>query len=819
MRKLRITAFALLVLILVVFVAAYLLLRSSLPDIDARQSAAGLAAPIAIERDNLGVATIRGSTRADVAWATGYAHGQDRFFQMDLLRRVAAGELSEVFGAVALDTDKRRRVHQLRKVARAVLQRASEEDRALVTRYAGGVNAGLGSLRGRPFEYWLLRGQPAAWQPEDTVLVVFAMYIDLSENFNAEDQRGTMRAVLPAELEKFLYSVGSEWDAPLIGAPLEMPPIPGPDVYDLRKAAPALPVQARTGRSRSSAGPRSSVDLLAADDIPAGLMGTDVGREEHALGSNSWAVGGLHTATGAGLLASDMHLGLNVPTIWYRARLLVESSGADALDITGVTLPGAPLLIAGSNGSIAWGFTNSYGDWCDLVLLDMEEGSQDRYLTPEGPSAFERATETIHVHGAPDETLEVRRTIWGPVIGADVQGRLRAAVWTAHYPEATNVTMRELEQAKDVATALDIGARSGIPPQNFVVADAAGNIGWTIMGRIPVRVGYDEVAPASWNAPGVGWQGWLAPSSYPRLVNPPQGRIWTANQRTADGPALELLGDGGYAFGARAGQIREALLAKDIVAEGDMLAIQLDDRSRIHERWRAKLVSVLDEAATDGQAGRTEARRLVESWHGRAATNSAGFRILRGWRDRIRERVFTALTAEVRARYPAFALSQQQRFEAPLWRLVQEEPVHLLDPAFASWREFELAMLDELVAELQKECGTLAACTWGKRNRIVVRHPLSRAVSPLAALLDMPLVELPGDVYTPRVQGRDFGASERFGVSPGHEVQAYYHMPGGQSGHPLSPFYRAGFDAWAEGRPLPFLPGKTQHTLTFEPAP
>jgi len=807
MRKLRITAFVLLVLILTVFVAAYLLLRSSLPDIDAQQSVAGLAAPVAIERDDLGVATIRGSTRGDVAWATGYAHGQDRFFQMDLLRRVAAGELSEVFGAVAVDTDKRRRVHQLRNVAREVLQRGSEEERSLVERYAAGVNAGLASLRGRPFEYWLLRTTPGAWQPEDTVLVVFAMYIDLSENFNSEDQRGTLRSVLPAELESFIYSVGSEWDAPLLGAAMEMPSVPGPDVYDLRKIT--QPAQETPAQARRLEPEASSL---------AGLVGVSAAHEEQAFGSNNWAVGGLHTANGAGLLASDMHLGLNVPTIWYRARLLVESSGADALDITGVTLPGTPLMIAGSNGSIAWGFTNSYGDWCDLVLLEMAEGSEDRYLTPEGPREFERVTETIRVHGAADETLEVRRTIWGPVIGADVQGRLRAAVWTAHHPEATNLTMIELEQAKDVATALDIGARSGIPPQNLVVADAAGSIGWTVMGRIPVRVGYDELAPASWTAPGVGWQGWLAPSAYPRLVNPPQGRIWTANQRTADGVALELLGDGGYAFGARAGQIRDALLAEEGANEGDMLAIQLDDRSRVHERWRAKLVSVLDEAATDGRPERAEARRLVEGWHGRAATNSAGFRILRGWRDRVRDRTFAALTAEVRARYPSFTLSQQQRFEGPLWRLVQEEPVHLLDPAFPSWRDFELAMLDELAAELRKECGTLAACTWGKRNRIAIHHPLSRAISPLAALLDMPLVELPGDVYTPRVQGRDFGASERFGVSPGHEAQAYFHMPGGQSGHPLSPFYRAGFDAWAEGRPLPFLPGKTEYTLAFEPA-
>ena len=795
MRKLRITLFALALLIAGALLSAYLLLRSSLPTLDANLAVPGLGAPVSIERDDLGVVTIRGANRSDVAWATGYAHAQDRFFQMDLSRRLAAGELAELFGAVALDTDKHRRIHQLRNVAREVLRSASSQERELAEHYAAGVNAGLDSLGGRPFEYWLLRARPARWLPEDSLLVVYAMYIDLTENFDAEAQRGTLRSVLPAELDRFIYAEGSEWDAPLIGPALAVPPVPGAEVYDLRKLAlpaAASPVQAQVSE-------------------PA---------EEPELGSNNWAVAGLHTVTGAALIANDMHLTLRVPSTWYRARLQVvrPEETSRALDITGVTLPGTPLVVAGSNGSIAWGFTNSYGDWCDLVLLDMERDSPDRYLAPDGPRNFELAQETIRVKGGDDETLQVRRTVWGPVLDQDPQGRWRVAVWTAHFPEATNIVSSELERTTDVVSALDVAVRSGIPPQNFVVADRSGSIGWTIMGRIPVRMGYDAAAPASWSTPGVGWQGWLAPSAYPRLVNPPQGRIWTANQRTVDGAAFEALGDSGYALGARAAQIRDDLMARESLAEADMLAIQLDDRSRVHDRWRARLLELLDESATDGHAQRAEARRLVEGWLGHAATNSAGFRILRGWRDRVRDRVFAALTSEVRARYPDFKLAApRSQFEGPLWRMVEAEPPHLLDPAFASWREMELALLDELIADLRKECGSLQACTWGKRNRVEVRHPLSRAIPFLAGLLDMPTVELPGDVLTPRVQGTGFGASERFAVSPGHEAEGYFHMPGGQSGHPLSPFYRAGFDAWAEGRSLPFLPGDARHKLEFQP--
>ncbi len=792
MRKVRLALLVVLLLLVVAALGLYLTLRASLPSLEGEQVQAGLEARVSIERDALGVVTISGADRNDVAWATGFAHAQDRFFQMDLSRRFAAGELAEVFGAVALDADRDMRVHGLRRVAREVVGRAAPEERALLERYAAGVNAGLDALRSRPFEYWLLRARPAAWSAEDSVLVVYAMYVDLTDNFDAEQTRGTLRAVLPPELDRFIHSQGSEWDAPLIGPAFEVAAIPGPEVYDLRKLAPGTGAD---GEVRSA----------------------HVTREAPELGSNNWAVAGLHTASGAALLANDMHLGLRVPSTWYRARLRVEPVGGEepGLDITGVTLAGAPIIVAGSNGSIAWGFTNSYGDFCDLVVIEAETGG--RYLTAEGPREFETIEETIRVHGGTEEKLAVRRTIWGPVVGPDAQGRLLAAVWTAHFPEATNMSAWSLERAGDVVQALDIAVRGGIPPQNFVVADRAGSIGWTLMGRIPLRVGYDPAAPASWNAPGVGWQGWLAPGAHPRLVNPAPGRIWTANQRTLDGPALEVLGDAGYAFGSRAGQIRDALLAREQAGESDMLAIQLDDRSRIHDRWRAKLLELLDESALEDNAPRADARRLVEGWHGRATTNSAGFRILRAWRDRVRDRVLAALTAEVRSRYPDFKLAPQSRFEGPLWRLVEAEPPHLLDPAFTDWRELELAMLDEVVGELRKECGSLQACTWGRRNRVQVRHPLSRAIPPLARFLDMPTYALPGDVFAPRVQGTGFGASERFAVSPGSEAQGYFHMPGGQSGHPLSDFYRAGFDAWARGEPLPFLPGETQHRLLFSP--
>jgi penicillin amidase len=157
------------------------------------------------------------------------------------------------------------------------------------------------------------------------------------------------------------------------------------------------------------------------------------------------------------------------------------------------------------------------------------------------------------------------------------------------------------------------------------------------------------------------------------------------------------------------------------------------------------------------------------------------------------------------------------QFEGPLWQLVTAQPLHLLAAGYRDWPQFLRAQLDATIADFGSRCPEMARCTWGARNTVRIRHPLSRALPWLAWFLDMPTLELPGDHNMPRVQEGSFGASERFAVSPGHEEQGYLLLPGGQSGHPLSPYYRAGFLAWAQGQPLPFLPGPTQHTLTLTP--
>jgi penicillin G amidase len=255
---------------------------------------------------------------------------------------------------------------------------------------------------------------------------------------------------------------------------------------------------------------------------------------------------------------------------------------------------------------------------------------------------------------------------------------------------------------------------------------------------------------------------------------------------------------------------------KGPVSPADMLRIQLDDRAVFLERWHTLLLQMLDEQAVQGKPRRAEFRGLIERWNAQASIDSVGYRLVRAYHDRTQQAVWEMLLAALRVP-DADTSSPPAQFEGPLWELVTSGPLHLLSQDYRDWREFLLAQVDATIAELDPVCPQLAHCTWGARNVAHIRHPLSRALPWLATFLDMPAMELPGDHDMPRVQDGAVGQSERFAVSPGHESEGYLHLPGGQSGHPLSPYYRAGFDAWARGEPLPFLPGPAQHTLSLTP--
>ena len=790
-RILLISAISIAALAVLLVLGAFIALRGSLARLDGELAVAGLAGPVTVTRDSLGVPDIQAANRLDAARALGYLHAQDRFFQMDLQRRRASGELAKLLGPALLASDRAYRIHRFRELAGKVVAGLGGEQLEVLKAYTGGVNAGLKDLRVRPFEYLVLRKRPEPWLPEDTVLTIYSMFIDLSLSTCRTEYSYSLAAeFLPDALAEYLFTQAAPWDAPLQEGPPYQVSIPDSAEVDTREWI-------------------SSETAAAVDYTP-------VGAKERA-GSNSWAVAGSLTEHGGALLANDMHLSHGIPNIWYRARMKWNYQGGQRV-MTGVTLPGTPAMVAGSNGYVAWGFTNSYVDAADLVRMEINPADSTLYRIPGGWEKFDLMDEVIDIAGAEPETLKIKRTRWGPVRFEDPEGNPLALSWTAYHTAAVNMNLILLEKAGNVEEAVIAAAGAGIPPQNFVCADRNGDIAWTIAGRLPARYGWSGRLPASWADGSCGWDGYLTPEEQPKIVRPPEGILWTANNRVAGKAFLEKMGNGGYGLGARAMQIRDALRRMERPDENDMLALQLDDRAIFMNQWRE---FVLEKLKADTVAARIEfARIITEDWSGRASVESASYRLIREFTRRLVDNIYRGLTAPVRSdsKHHWFEGQWLPYRHAIAWELIHKRPPHLLPAPYTDWDEPVLEAVDEAMALASAGGSDPSEWIWGKRNVMNIIHPFVRIMPQLRRFLAAPADTLPGDSHMPRVQSPRFGASERMVVSPGREENGIFHMPGGQSGHPLSDYFLAGHRDWALGRSSPLLPGPEKHRLILKPA-
>lgn len=784
LRRIGIGAGALIGLIVLLIAIAlglfYARLARSTPRLNGAIVAAGLAAPVRIERDAAGVPTLTGQSRADLAYATGYLHGQERFFQMDMLRRVAAGELGALVGSAAIPIDERTRLHLFRLRARRLVARMTPAERAITDAYVAGVNRGLGDLRAAPFEYMILRQTPARWRAEDSALAVFAMYLDLQGSGpELELARARAAARTGPAMADLLYPPGTENDAPLDASP--MPAIRLPERL---RAAPAGP----------------PVPRAAAPD-PA---------EPLVKGSNNMAVGGALTASGAAMIANDMHLGLRVPNIWYRARLIIPGR----FDAIGVTLPGMFPIVVGSNRHVAWGFTDAYMDAHDAVIIDGVPGRPGWYRTPAGPRPIITRHEPLCAGGACRD-LAVRMTIWGPIVDRLADGRAVADRWIAHDANALRIApFLAMEQARTVAEAIAAAHDAALPDENLVVGDSEGHIGWTVIGQVPRRFGFDGRDATSWADGTRGWAGYRRPDEIPTIIDPPAARLWTANARTLGGAGLAILGNGGYDEGARALQIKRRLFARTHFAERDLLAIQLDTTAPRMPFWRDQMLGAIAQRRGDPRFAAMIAP--VWAWNGRAEADSIGYRLIRGFRLAVIRDAYVAYAG--RPADPAKASYALASAEQAMRMLLRARPPALVPPGARDWDAFLGHALDAVAQAVDSEAGgRIDRFTWGGWLTASIHHPLATAIPLLGALTDPPDQPMPGDNGVVRAQGRGVGASERLVVSPGHEEQGLFHMPGGQSGAPLAPYYLAGHQDWVTGRATPLRPGATKWTLVLRP--
>lgn len=780
--------------------------RGSLPILDGELALDGLQQQVLIERDSKGVPSIFSQTRSDTAYALGFLHAQDRFFQMDLLRRMSGGRLSELVGEAAVGSDTRFRKHRFSSVAEQTVRALPENHAEILSAYTAGVNTGLGHLRERPIEYLILRQEPAAWEETDTMLVMLTMLCDLQPmDGTTELELGKLREQVPEEVFQFLVQSGSRWDAALDDSVIPSAPIPSEEVWAVRSGERGQ-VEEQIVRQES---PAAGAFFGASDD------------PDFRVGSNNWAVSRDVGRDGRAILASDMHLGLRVPTVWYRAVMHTPTIDGSMRRLVGVTLPGTPVLIEGSNGSVAWGFTNSYGDYGDIIRLKEVPGEPDSYQTVEGPKKIESVRELISYPGGSIE-IEYQWTIWGPVVESR-DGQRFVHRWVGNDPEAFDLNILDLERAKNVLEAMEVANQAGMPHQNVMIADDQGNIGWTLSGRLPRRPSAPPLTPVDWSTGERAWLGYLPTEEYPRLYNPPDGRLWTANNRILGEAYLQVVGDGRFDPGARARQIRDRLRKHDRLDELGLLEIQLDDEALFLNPWKERLISI---AGHESKPVSDDFVRFLQESSERASVDSVGYRLVHTFRSQVVARVLCLRTSarvgvadgelEGLAQKLGRRVHPRISHEEVIERLVTEQPRHWLPAKYATWDDLFAQAAAETERQLTQE-QPLAKATWGTRNRAAIQHPLSAALAILAGVLDMPAVELPGDNHMPRVQSPSGGASQRMIVSPGEEEKGFYHQPGGQSGHPFSPYYRAGFEDWAYGNPSPLLPGTSEHRLVLNP--
>ncbi|MGR9105520.1 MAG: penicillin acylase family protein, partial [Gammaproteobacteria bacterium] len=763
------------------------LLCSSLPELEGEITLRGLSAPVTILSDRYAIPDIEADNRLDAFRALGFVTARDRMVQLELFRRLAEGSMAEVFGFRFVALDRYQRLFGFSGVARRVLQRLPEPQRALLFAYARGINAYLEQNLPPPPEFVVLGIEASAWQPEDSLLVALTLFQALNFTAHQEAMLTVMSHTLPEDVVAFLTPDSDRYSETLVGG------------SESRRPQVPLPAASLGALYRSANRPLAVGARIAFDD---------------QFGSNGWVVNRRKTQDGRAILANDMHLPLIVPNLWYRARLHYPDA-----TLSGITLPGLPLLVSGSNNHVAWGYTNALADVIDLVTLEINPQNENEYAGPAGWLPFQTTHETIRVRGSEDVHFSIRHTVWGPVAEKTLLGKLTALHWTALDPGAVDLGLIDLDRTKNVGAAIAVFNRAGLPVLNVMLADAEGSIGWTLTGKIPKRRGFDGSVSLPWGTRSLGWNGYLQPDELPRIQDPESGYIATANNRVI-GKGFPYPVGQNFANGYRAARIRERLSTMQKITEKNMLALQGDTRTEFYDFYRDLALSALREDILRQNPRLARIKRYLAAWEGRAKAESPGIGVLFNFRRRLAGAIILPLLKECYAADEAFYYSWFN-MDTPLRQILSARPADMLPRKGIdrNWDDLILRVLVETVDKLETRHGVqdINRLTWSEINPVRITHPLSRAVPALAEALDLPEYPLSGCTFCINVVTEGYGVTERLVVSPGHHEAAFLEMPGGQSAHPLSEHYRDQHVFWARVRAMPLEPEPRNYRLRLIP--
>jgi len=784
-KKLKYACILLLTLSLIAATGLFYLLYTSLAIEDGKVLLSDLKNPVSVRSDSLGIPSINADNRNDAYQVLGFLHARDRLFQMELMRRKSAGRLAEIFGSKAVDLDRNQRDYQFEHAAGNIVSALPANQKQVLDAYVAGVNGFIYQTKMLPPEFTALNYRPEPWRAEDSILVALGMFQTLNGQEQDERMATVMEKALPKQLVAFLTPDTDVYATVLLG---------GSDSHH-----PAQPI------------PISAFAALDAQAVKLAKGSVDV--DSSIAGSNNWVVAGKKTSDGRAIVANDMHLSLNAPNIWYRAELRYARQY-----LNGVTLPGLPLLIVGGNLNVAWGFTNVTADLLDLITLDINPDNSQEYLTPQGWHGFTKNSAIIKVKDGADIPIELHSTVWGPVSSKPLLGHSVAIKWTALETAAVDLGLLDMDKVASVKEAMSVINRAGGPPQNVVFADRAGHIGWTYMGRLPKRKGFDGMASRSWADASTAWDGFIPAEQLPRLYDPPEGFIVTANNRTLGRDYPYVIAHN-WALGYRAHRITELLQGSNGITEQDMLQMQLDTRSEFYEFYQQLALQELNAIKrNDGVVNQSEQTLLA--WDGYMHIDSKGAALLMTFRTKLAEALFAKVVARCKQFDPNFSYAWRE-METPLRQLLTQRPKGVIPAQYNdNWRVFILETLNSAAKDLRSHYPDieLVQLNWGAVNRIAQHHPFSKSLPVLGAFLDLGDFESAGCASVcVRVMSKEHGASERLVLAPAHPENGILEMPGGQSGHPFSRHYRDQQKFWQEGKMAPFMPGKSLHTLHFQP--
>jgi penicillin amidase len=747
----------------------WLKLWGALPALDGVVSVDYIRAPVSIVRDEAGVPGIFAANRLDSAFALGFVQSQERFFQMDVLRRLSAGRLSALIGTTGISSDKQAALYSFKELAVQVVNDLPPSHAALLQAYTAGVNQGLQQLTANPIEYALLNTAPELWQPADSILVAYSLFLKLQgQDLQRAINLNYLQSQLPAALVGFLVPETQHANAQAPASNL-----PDASIIDVR-SMPPMPLP------------------------PYMLAHNEVGRPS-GIG---WVMS--DRLTNHTTVVTDMNLALSMPNLWFRASQQLQN-GKQALTFHGLTIPGLPMFLAGSNGNVAWGLSASASQWGQLHTAK-----------PLDSHKLQRRS-TIEVNQGQSIPLDVSFTAQGPVVPLKAHPYEGVWQWTANSAASINLGLFELESATDTAQALERFSQTKFVHFDVFVGDKKGQIGWTLMGTIPQSTCWQRQPECPDLSKAV-----LAPQQHPRMLNPQKGYISVADLPVFNANTGLLFWPDPQAQPKRVSQTKDQLFVMYRPDPQMAFRALVDNRSRSMVPWQTFILNMLSPQVLAQQPQLQEYRKIVEAWNGEASSDSSGYLLLRAFRDRMAEQVFTPLFQHFTTPAQAFTVADYQtlthQWEDVLWQIIRAQPDHLLAAPYQSWDELFTAILQESDTHLKGAHQSLMDAHWGQYNRVELTHMLHRLLPwPSREWLSIPRSAGSGDISLAKAQLGNFGASLRFVISPGQETASLISMPIGQASNPLAPYWLSGHDAWVSETPQAFLPGKPRTTLILNP--